>query len=718
MRVTLGLLLGFLLVADLAEAAGASTLWETGLETWLKQSFVEGREYFVLRSGRAKMIVQADRSDLSPSFLYLLFDAEANRQTGRKERAFHFDHGSGFVRSGLEVVLGGHVFTAWGHQTRTRWCWWQGIPVVEAQWWVGGMLVTERIAALADESVFLRQVELKSINLGGTERVDVRFHLPRTGRIENGQEVATPLDDGGRLWLRVLSTHGRLRPRVDGIDLEAIPLDPGQTVTLESWVGLDLGAQPLDRRTQAEALEQTRRQWTRSSHVATDDLVVAELFDRVRVGLQAMVADNGVMDAGLFEYGAQWVRDTSNTVMGLIHTGHFELARSALAHVLTAMVNGEGNTMIAGRFEDPDREQFDQMGELLQALKAYRDWTGDESLLREHREKLVNLIERPLRAAYRGQGGMVHNRREFWERTIEDGYELAYQACLISGLRDAASLSQSLGVPEKADGWRAEADGLEETVLRHPRFALVDQGRLIKRRSLTGERVRTVQFPASAPDVPLKTERVNLLEPDSSTMLPLLLGIVPPESALGRATLNAMEELWSARWWGGGYERYHSSGQCDQPGPWTFASGFILRAQHDAGLFERSRRTLTWLHDVPGGRTGAWFEEVPIARSQAPTAGILPWTSAEVGVFVVRHLLGLRFESGRLSIKPALFPGQPPCRADLRFRRGRIHLEVSGSGSVATATVDGRPIVPDPDGRLRLPEGWPGGDLRIHLQPR
>ncbi|MBL9203966.1 MAG: hypothetical protein JNN01_02675 [Opitutaceae bacterium] len=709
---------GFVLGADPAEAAGGSTRWETGLESWLKQSFVEGREYFVLRSGRAKMIVQADRSDLAPSFLYLLFDAQNNRQTGRKERAFHFDHGNGFVRSGLEVVLGGHVFTAWGHQTRTRWCWWQGVPVVEAQWWAGGVLVTERIAALADDGVLLRQVELKSVNLGGAEALSVRLHLPAAGRVENGQEVATALDDGGTLWLRVLSTQGRLRPRVDGIDVEAIPLGPGETATIESWVGLDFGVRPPDRRIRAEALEQTQLQWKRSSQVTTDDTVVAELFDRVRIGLPAMVADNGVMDAGMFEYGAQWVRDTSNTVMGLVHTGHFELARSALAHVLTAMVNPEGNTMIAGRFEDPDREQFDQMGELLLALKAYCDWAGDETLVHEHREKLVNLIERPLRAAYRGQGGMVHNRREFWERTLEDGYELAYQAYLISGLRAAASLSQALGVPERADGWRAEADGLEETVLRHPRFGLVDQGRLIKRRTLTGERVRTVQFPASASDVPLKAERVNLLEPDSSTMLPLLLGIVPPESALGRATLAAMEELWSARWWGGGYERYHSSGQCDQPGPWTFASGFILRAQHDAGLFERSRRTLRWLHEVPGGRTGAWFEEVPIVRSQAPTAGILPWTSAEVGVFVVRHLLGLRFESGRLSIKPALFPGQPPCRADLRFRDGRIHLYVSGSGSITTASLDGRAMVPDPDGRLRLPEGWPGGDVRIDLQPK
>ncbi len=54
---------------------------------------------------------------------------------------------------------------------------------------------------------------------------------------------------------------------------------------------------------------------------------VREIYDKARFGLRAMVADNGVMDAGIFEYGAQWVRDTSNTLLGLVHAGHFELAR-------------------------------------------------------------------------------------------------------------------------------------------------------------------------------------------------------------------------------------------------------------------------------------------------------------------------------------------------------------------------------------------------------
>ena len=63
-----------------------------------------------------------------------------------------------------------------------------------------------------------------------------------------------------------------------------------------------------------------------------------------------MVADNGVMDAGIFEYGGQWVRDSSNTMLGLVHAGHFEQARRGFAYVLEHMVSAEGKTMIAGDF--------------------------------------------------------------------------------------------------------------------------------------------------------------------------------------------------------------------------------------------------------------------------------------------------------------------------------------------------------------------------------
>jgi hypothetical protein len=421
------------------------------------------------------------------------------------------------------------------------------------------------------------------------------------------------------------------------------------------------------------------------------------------------------MDAGPFEYGAQWVRDTSCCVLGALHAGEFEATRAALGKILSTMISPQGATMIASRFEKPDMEQFDQMGELLHLLRAYRDWTGDDSLVRTHRELLVALIERPLRPEFRDDTGMVHNRREFCERWFTDAYELAYQTYVILGLRDAAELAPSLDALDRAPRWRAEADRILHAVLHHPSRALVQEGRLIKRRKVTGEvAVYPDNFKGFQPDVPMTTERHHSLVPDASMALPIALGVVDPRSELARRTLDDLEGLWNTRWSDGGYDRYHTSSQPDQPGPWPFATTFILRAQHDAGLYEHSRRSLEWLNTCQGGRTGFWFEEIPSVRSLSQTCGLVCWTSGEIALFAVRHYLGVRFEAGgQVVLRPALYPGDS-ASADLRFRQARLRLEINGSGPVAKAEVNGEVLTPDASGTVHLPKSFTGGIVRLY----
>ena len=383
------------------------------------------------------------------------------------------------------------------------------------------------------------------------------------------------------------------------------------------------------------------------------------------------------------------------------------------------MVSREGVTMISGNFDALDLEQFDQMGELLHALKAYRDWTGDDSMIRQHRQLLLALIERPLHPRFRDATGMVHNRREFWERTFTDAYELAYQTYLILGLRDAAELASALGAEDRAVRWRLEADRTLKAMLSHPAFALVRDGRLIKRRTIHGEVADDpADFRGLQSDSPMCVERHHKLMPDATMALPMALGIVDPRCDLARRTLDDLEALWSTRWADGGYDRYHTSSQPDQPGPWTFATAFILRAQHEAGLLDRSRRSLEWLNTMAGGRTGAWLEEIPAIRSQAKSAGIIPWTSAEVALFVVRHYLGVRFDGEQLVLHPILYPGSSAIRADLRFRRGRLQIAIDGPGPIYDAQVNGAKVAVTPEGSLRLPKDFPGGRIVIHTAGR
>lgn len=240
-------------------------------------------------------------------------------------------------------------------------------------------------------------------------------------------------------------------------------------------------------------------------------------------------------------------------------------------------------------------------------------------------------------------------------------------------------------------------------------------GRLIKHRKVTGE---AADYPDGLggfrPDVPMSVERFHKLMPDATMALPIALGIVDPRSELARRTLDDLEALWNTRWSDGGYDRYHTSSQPDQPGPWTFATAFILRAEHESGLLDRSRRSLEWLDSQAGGRTGSWLEEIPVVRSQERSAGILPWTSAEVALFVVRHYLGVRFDGDELVIRPILYPRSPAVKADLRFRNGRLQIAIDGPGPIRQAWVNGVKREPSPKGDLRLPKDFQGGKIVIH----
>jgi hypothetical protein len=687
-------------------------------------AFFHGREYYVLRSGRAQMIVQADRADLGPAFTWLLFDAQDAKQSARKEKAFNFAPGEGFGSSALEVVLGGFPFTALGYRTDTRWVMDEGIPAVEAVWWAGGVRVTERISALVAEGVFRRTVQSEGAHLAGPETVRLRLHLP-SHEVEQEGNLLLQTGDRARLALAVAdASPAQVEPTNAVLEIGPVAITPRGSAIVETllFVQVPAGdrngfvAQARDRASSgmAATLRDTARAWAAVSSISTRDHTVQELFDKARFGLAGMIGPDGTMDAGIFEYGGQWVRDSSNTALGALYAGEFEAARSVLDHILAKMISQDGVTMIAESFDKPDREQFDQAGELFHLLRCYRDWTGDDSLVRQHRDLLVKVVERPLQPQFRDDTGMVHNRREFWERTFEDAYELVYQTYVILALREAAELAPALGAQDRAARWQKEADRIQQAMLAHPDRALVRDGRLIKRRNVTGAVADDpAGFPGFFPDVPLKTEHTHRLMPDASMALPIALGVVPARSDLARRTLDDLEGLWNTRWSDGGYDRYHTSGQPDQPGPWPFATTFILRAQHDAGNFDRSRRALEWLNTCPGGRAGAWFEEIPSTRMQSRTCGLVPWTSGEVALFVVRHYLGVGFEHGALAIRPALYPGSPPVQADLRYRQGRLRLEISGSGPVRSARVNGTRVKSDKDGVLRLPRDFGGGIVVI-----
>jgi hypothetical protein len=690
-------------------------------------SFFHGRQYFVLRSGRAQMVIQADRADLGPAVTYLVFDSQTPHQSSKKSLALNYVAGEGVVSSGLEVQLGGFRYTALGHRTETQWVVLDGVPAVEAVWWAGGVRVTEQFLAQTGTGVFQRSIRLEGANLVGEETITLLLSLP-AGRFR--AQGATLLREAESSQLAIVVQGGaaaEVNAARGSVDIGPLRVAPQSELLVHTALLVQIPpAEPgamaghltaLASDSGASAPRATKEAWASASRLSAQDATIQALFDRARYGLPAMIADNGSMNAGIFEYGMQWARDTSNSALGAIQAGFFEVGRAALEQVLTRMISDQGATMISNGYDEENREELDQMGEVLHALKAYLDWTGDDSLLREHGARILALIERPLSAPFRDATGLVHSRREFWERTFDDAYELAYQTYVIQGLRDAAEIAPQLGVPERAAPWRAEAERTLEALLSHPTHALASEGRLIKRRNVSGEIAAEVPSTRQCdPSAPMGAENRHRLEPDASTALPIALGVVDPASPLARRTLENLEGLWNMRWSDGGYERYHSSSQLDQPGPWTFATCFILRAQHEARLFDRSRRSLEWLSTLPGAASGAWFEEISSLRSQSFASGIIPWTSAEIITFVIAHWLGIRFQNGRAVIRPNLYPGSGPVSADLRFRKGRLRLEIDGCGPIIKARVNGSKAEPARDGSLNLPADFVSGSVAIQTK--
>ena len=136
-------------------------------------SFKAGREYFFLRSGQAKMIIQADKSGMAPAFTWMLFDAGKPGQTAKKSNAFNYLPGTNFSQSALKVILGKVEFSALGHNSEARWVERDGRPSVELSWWAGGIRVVETFSPSAKSPDFDRIISLTNSDMAGNDTVRI-----------------------------------------------------------------------------------------------------------------------------------------------------------------------------------------------------------------------------------------------------------------------------------------------------------------------------------------------------------------------------------------------------------------------------------------------------------------------------------------------------------------------------------------------------------------
>jgi hypothetical protein len=627
---------------------------------------LDGVSYFFLGNGRIEAAVQwAPNGDGTPLGL-LLMDPE---RLGKKRDALTCDESRGLEGTVIRLCDGHGEGRPAPPDLRVEWVSHHGVPAVQATWSWQPITVRETFFCPDRASARLaRQVEIDTTSAGDAEIVVA------TG--DGAETIEQAVSVGGGRPARRWFVYGIGGPP-PAVRVDVVPADPLEEEAIRDWQGrtrVELHGDPLGR-----------------------------LFACSASQLPAVISTRGRVDASLWQYNREWVRDQAFLALALVMIGRREEAAVILRRLLRDFVSAEGAPMDSSEVRGRDEVELDQNGVLLYVLEQYVLWTDDLALAGRAWDRVCAVAEYPLRREFSNPAGLLHNVREFWERHrlhgIEPGFELVHQVFVSMGLASAARLARRFGRDATASRWDAAARDLRAALLDGTPHALVQDGRLVKRRLLDGrvqDEIRPRPEAGLPSSAPLAQPGPHPLEPDTCTVLPIVFRFVPADSALARRTLAAVEALWNQAWEGGGYGRYHVASEPDSPGPWPFASLFVARAAVEAGLGDVARRTLAWLETVAGAPAGSWFEFYgPRQSPPFPQVGIIPWTWAEVIFLLVSHVLGVRPDERGIRVRPRLLPEMTRVEASIPIRDGRLALRV--------AVEPGRH---EPLARTLTPDGW------------
>jgi len=636
------------------------------------RTYLENAAYFFLGNGNIQAAVQWAPSGEGTPLGLIVQDPE---QFGPKRDALTMDPDRGLEPTRIEIEAGGKgsgaVYRA--EDPKVFWLEDADIPTVAAEWRAGPFRVRETFSCpAADKALVVREVVVERT---GKRPDSVRL---RTGCC-SGSKAGAATDSGGNLIASgsidsggieetlIFPVSGRVRWML-GYRLD----DSRKSVSVEV---LD-DAPPRDK---------TAAEFTNVSPLKFDCPITNRLFQSAAAQLPAVISQKGWVDASIWQYNREWVRDHSFMALGLILSGHHEKAGILLRRLLADFVSDEGDCIDSSERRSVEDVELDQNGALLNAVREYVLWTGDLGIVEEYWEKIRMTADFPLRPEFRhSASGLLCNSREYWERHaahgIEPGIELMYQVYPAVGLADAAHLARRLGRTVEAERWLAESEILKRAVLGHREFRMADERGFIKRRRVDGTIQETAdpRPDSGLPDgVPLAGPGPNVLQPDVSTIMPILLGFVPPRSPVALATLHGMRLLWNQGWDMGGHGRYNMTSEADSAGPWPLASLLVARASIEAGRPAEARRVLDWLAGLPSSASGAWFE-MHGDRISPPYAqiGIIPWAWAEMVLLCVRHIAGLRMDETGIVFRPRLIPGLSRISGSVPIRGRRFHFEI------------------------------------------
>ncbi len=663
------------------------------------QSDNDGTEYYFLGNGLLLAALQTATKPESGTHCGLLL--MSSDHFGRKISTFLYHPERGLQNSRFFFTADGTSYVPEPGNSTVQWKYPAGIPTVVIEWQAGDCRVEERLFCPTDVSALIREVTITNKGIKPVQASGVMLLYPNLMFFDE-YEV-----DRKNLTLTAVG-YQRLQlfsPNATAVGDRHLSfgfgeIAPGKEVSTTIVLTLNYSRKEFEKKGLARRKKETAEYWQHRASLQTNHDGLNHIFNCSKTGLHAAVARSGKVDGGIWQYNMEWVRDQSIQSVACVMAGHTDGAKAILQRILERSVSDEGKTVDASRHRPPETMELDQNGALLFGLWNYWVWTGDDSIIKESWKKIRNVADYVLQPVFRDPAiGLVKNSRELWERDpvfgVKEGYELAYQFFNILGLKLASNMAAHHRDSESAQRWTNASELMKESFLHHPQFSLVEDGRFIKRRLATGEVQNTFEPPnrkAMPAGMPLNVESVSYCDPDSGSVLPIAFEIIDPKSALSLNTLESMEHLWNQRWNSGGYARYDVSSEPDSPGPWPFATMFIARAYLEAGNDEKVWRALQWLMEVQGGKSGAWLEYYGDRPTPPlPPVGIVVWTWAEMILFFIHHILGVRPSPSKFIVRPRLLSGLNAVQASVYLRGHKVTLNIQRTTAGQSARVDGKP---------------------------
>ena len=420
-------------------------------------------------------------------------------------------------------------------------------------------------------------------------------------------------------------------------------------------------------------------------------------LEKSRIGINSVISDHGMFDASIWQYGYEWGQDAAIVASACCYSGDFEVAESILLNILINLTNEEGRIAESSRFRDGELAELNANGAVLLALRDYVQATGDIALVEQNWQVIGDIASLLLQADNTHQSGLIHGRRDLWERLpwmgLQPGFDVATNTLCAEGLIAAAELATSVDSIQISHTWQKAGEMMRHAIIHHTSLSFVEDEKVIHRRLLDGS-VQHDMIPEAeyhdkryVPYLPNETTETtpHPCSPDSVSALPILYGIVDPVSELARTTLDHLHEhLWNPTGVGG-YGRSPLASDPDSPGPWPFVTAWMAETELKAGLTERAQETTEWLLKM-AGRGGSWFEYYGERQSPPyPPVGIIVWGWAQYILLVVRGWMGIEFLENRLRIAPRLVPYQH------RFWVGDHYLDIDVNG-LESARIDGKSV--------------------------